>query len=231
MGPEDICASLNARHIRAADQGSAMIEGKLLLPMHSRNLEQALDGVFSPREWVAWEDEGGELYYGRFVRKLPTEHAFGLFEVLVSIGCMQELSAVRVYKFMSQILRPRSVQPTQQQYPVGEFLGSKGDGAGGAGQHDDAGPELQLSLADKIAKARDEIRKMFKLPEAERKRAFRRVCLAWHPDKNPGDVLDCTEVFKHIQNWFDAGPHKFFEEDKAYSSSTSSSSSSSSSSS
>ncbi|XP_077979802.1 sacsin-like [Glandiceps talaboti] len=37
------------------------------------------------------------------------------------------------------------------------------------------------------------------LSEEQRRRAIKRLYLKWHPDKNPGDELFVTEVFKHLK--------------------------------
>jgi sacsin len=40
----------------------------------------------------------------------------------------------------------------------------------------------------------------WELPEAERKKAIRRLYLRWHPDKNPKSYDLCNEAFKFLKN-------------------------------
>jgi sacsin len=59
-------------------------------------------------------------------------------------------------------------------------------------------------LPKTLPEAKDEIRKMLleacKLPEAERKKAIRRLYLRWHPDKHPKSYDLCNEAFKFLKN-------------------------------
>jgi len=52
-------------------------------------------------------------------------------------------------------------------------------------------------IFDEISRALEEA---WRLPEERRRQIVKRLFLQWHPDKNPGNEVFCTEVFQHIKN-------------------------------
>ncbi len=57
-------------------------------------------------------------------------------------------------------------------------------------------PDIFENFRDKI---KEEIKEAFNLPEAERKRAIKRLYRKWHPDKNPGRETLANEAFKFLK--------------------------------
>ena len=57
--------------------------------------------------------------------------------------------------------------------------------------------ERLQEICSDLSRQLDEI---WKLPEEERKKAIKRLCLKWHPDKNLDNQGLAEEVFKFLNN-------------------------------
>ncbi|KAL3881556.1 hypothetical protein ACJMK2_027982 [Sinanodonta woodiana] len=59
---------------------------------------------------------------------------------------------------------------------------------------------------------RKTLREAWTKDETERRQIIKRLCLKWHPDKNPGNETLCTKVFQYIQYLIHKFEHGQFEE-------------------
>jgi len=65
-----------------------------------------------------------------------------------------------------------------------------------------------MTLNEKMIRVQQLISEIWELPVEEQHRAFNKLYLTWHPDRNRGDERDCSEVFKFIHSEMETGPPK-----------------------
>ena len=198
--PCDMSSLLDVLGVRTDDSYVSRAEGEILpklgtfIPLiHHHLLNEAFE-EFEPGEYVGFEledptlnrEKGEPTYiYARVVREV-TEKSFPLLtkRYKIDVGGDQEIEVdvTDLYKFhrWSTLSSAIVVSERQEQSP----------------------PELprsrnQQETFDEISKLLEDA---WKLPEEKRRKIIKRLYLQWHPDKNVGDEVFCTEVCKHIQS-------------------------------
>ena len=198
--PSDISALLDALDVRPDDSYVAREELDIypklgtFIPVIDHHLLNDAFEEFEPGEYVGLEledptlnhEKGVPTYiYARVVREV-TEERFPLLtkRYKIDIGGGQELEVdvADLYKFhrLSTLSSAIVVFEGQERSP----------------------PERpkrrnQQEVFDEISKLLEDA---WKLPEEKRRKIIKRLYLQWHPDKNVGDEVFCTEVCKHIQS-------------------------------
>ena len=198
--PSDISALLDALDVRPDDSYVARAEVDIypklgtFIPVIDHHLLNDAFEEFEPGEYVGFEledptlnhEKGVPTYiYARVVREV-TEERFPLLtkRYKIDIGGGQELEVdvADLYKFhrLSTLSSAIVVFEGQERSP----------------------PERpkrrnQQEVFDEISKLLEDA---WKLPEEKRRKIIKRLYLQWHPDKNVGDEVFCTEVCKHIQS-------------------------------
>ena len=61
-------------------------------------------------------------------------------------------------------------------------------------------PKTSQTLEQVMEEVSDTLEEAWRLSRDKRMKIVRRLYLAWHPDKNPGNEEFCKEIFQHIQN-------------------------------
>ena len=165
------------------------------------NWHRFLDNSFStfdPNEYVALllseEQMDGDKYtpslyvYAIIFRKCEItdcesealRNTLQMYEVRVGRGRIERIHAFDLYKFN------RNFQKTSKE--IAPFIDIASNSS------TDSRP-----LEDILTEVEDTIRAAWTLPEDERRKIIKRLYKKWHPDKNFGNELVTTEVFKFIK--------------------------------
>ena len=163
-------------------------------------LDQDLDNVFNPMEYVGYEDREGHIIVAQIVHPVkPKEGEQELekkFRIYVSEDDEEgkDVSILTLYKFLVGNKKPKVTQVSATEtdsQTVATF------------DADDQIPNLRASLINQsyieIKKSIcDQLRAIWKLSPDSRKTALRRLFLKWHPDKNPDDPERAEQIFKFL---------------------------------
>ena len=198
--PCDMSSLLDVLGVRSDDSYLSRAEGEIFpklgtfIPLIDHHLLNEAFEEFEPGEYVGFEledptlnrEKGEPTYiYARVVREV-TEKSFPLLtkRYKIDVGGDQEIEVdvADLYKFhrWSTLSSAIVVSERQEQSPP-ERHRSKN----------------QQEIFDEISKLLEDA---WKLPEEKRRKIIKRLYLQWHPDKNVGDEVFCTEVCKHIQS-------------------------------
>ena len=198
--PCDMSSLLDVLGVRSDDSYLSRAEGEIFpklgtfIPLIDHHLLNEAFEEFEPGEYVGFELEDPTLnrekdeptyIYARVVREV-TEKSFPLLtkRYKIDVGGDQEIEVdvADLYKFhrWSTLSSAIVVSERQEQSPP-ERPRSKN----------------QQEIFDEISKLLEDA---WKLPEEKRRKIIKRLYLQWHPDKNVGDEVLCTEVCKHIQS-------------------------------
>ena len=198
--PCDMSSLLDVLGVRSDDSYVSRAEGEIFpklgtfIPLIDHHLLNEAFEEFEPGEYVGFEledptlnrEKGEPTYiYARVVREV-TEKSFPLLtkRYKIDVGGDQEIEVdvADLYKFhrWSTLSSAIVVSERQEQSPP-ERPRSRN----------------QQEIFDEISKLLEDA---WKLPEEKRRKIIKRLYLQWHPDKNVGDEVFCTEVCKHIQS-------------------------------
>ena len=165
-------------------------------------LDQDLYNIFFPQEWVGYEKSEERVVFAQVLFCVnPENEAEGplnpsnlKYKIILreedEIGI--EVSSLRLYKFMRikrepELSKEKSLECVPFEGEVSESI---------------------VQNLDEIKKEiRREIRDIFKLPQAERKRLIRRLFLKWHPDKNLSNPVIAEEAFKFLKQELERQEH------------------------
>ena len=154
--------------------------------------------TFDPNEYVALllseEQMNKDEYtpsvyvYAIIIRKCETtdcesnvlRNTLQMYEVRVGRGRIEQIHAFDLYKFN------RNFKKTSKE--IAPFIDIASNSS------TDSRP-----LEDILREVEDTIRAAWSLPEDERRKIIKRLYKKWHPDKNFGNELVATEVFKFIK--------------------------------
>jgi sacsin len=171
--------------------------GMTVYPDWHRFLDNSFS-TFDPNEYVALllseEQMYGDEYtpslyvYAIIFRKCEItdcesnvlRNTLQMYEVRVGRGRIERIHAFDLYKFN------RDFQKTSKE--IAPFIDIASNSS------TDSRP-----LEDILTEVEDTIRAAWTLPEDERRKIIKRLYKKWHPDKNFGNELVATEVFKFIK--------------------------------
>jgi sacsin len=188
---DEFCISVNY------DASMFPSPGTTVYPDWHRFLDNSFS-TFDPNEYVALllseEQMNKDEYtpsvyvYAIIIRKCETtdcesnvlRNTLQMYEVRVGRGRIERIHAFDLYKFN------RNFQKTSKE--IAPFIDIASNSS------TDSRP-----LEDILTEVEDTIRAAWTLPEDERRKIIKRLYKKWHPDKNFGNELVATEVFKFIK--------------------------------
>ena len=193
--PGKIWSLLDSMGIRQDDsnvkeRGDVFPQPGSFIPIAEHNLLNPAFKFFEPGEYVGYElddpslhlEEGDAVFiYAVILKDVSGENvSFCEKSYQIDIGHEREpkvARATKLYKFhrLQEIASSATVLSDQQ--------GSS--------------PFYNQEIFDDISRILEDA---WKLSEAIRRQIIKRLILQWHPDKNPGNEVFCTEIFQHIKN-------------------------------
>lgn len=179
--------------------------GKEIPVCWHHRLDQDLDNIFFPTEWVGYEDRENHIVFAQVAYPILTEDQTD-FDSIPRVGLKykvylknndlegSEVYGLDLYKFIKGKSKVKVEQVVEETIVLYE-----GDGSADAkgSQRTTINSEELKSVKEKICK---ELREIWKLSEDLRKKAIKRLYLKWHPDKNPDNPDFAEEVFKFLQS-------------------------------
>ena len=193
--PGKIWSLLDSMGIRQDDsnvkeRGDVFPQPGSFIPIAEHNLLNPAFKFFEPGEYVGYElddpslhlEEGDAVFiYAVILKDVSSENvSFCEKSYQIDIGHEKEpkvARATKLYKFhrLQEIASSATVLSDQQ--------GSS--------------PFYNQEIFDDISRILEDA---WKLSEDIRRQIIKRLILQWHPDKNPGNEVFCTEIFQHIKN-------------------------------
>ena len=193
--PGKIWSLLDSMGIRQDDsnvkeRGDVFPQPGSFIPIAEHNLLNPAFKFFEPGEYVGYElddpslhlEEGDAVFiYAVILKDVSGENvSFCEKSYQIDIGHEKEpkvARATQLYKFhrLQEIASSATVLSDQQ--------GSS--------------PFYNQEIFDDISRILEDA---WKLSEDIRRQIIKRLILQWHPDKNPGNEVFCTEIFQHIKN-------------------------------
>ena len=193
--PGKIWSLLDSMGIRQDDsnvkeRGDVFPQPGSFIPIAEHNLLNPAFKFFEPGEYVGYElddpslhlEEGDAVFiYAVILKDVSGENvSFCEKSYQIDIGHEKEpkvARATKLYKFhrLQEIASSATVLSGQQ--------GSS--------------PFYNQEIFDDISRILEDA---WKLSEDIRRQIIKRLILQWHPDKNPGNEVFCTEIFQHIKN-------------------------------
>ena len=195
--PGKIFSLLDKMRIRCddsydADKRDVLPPPGSFIPIAIHNLLNPAFEAFTPGEYVGYElddpslemQEGDATYiYAVIIEEVPVNDVSPVTKLYkINIGEDKEpqiVEATKLYKFH------RVQEVTSSEVALSDQQGSSYYASG------------RQKIFDEVSRALEEA---WRLPEDRRKRIVKRLFLQWHPDKNPGNEVFCTEVFQHIKS-------------------------------
>ena len=193
--PDKIYSLLDKMKIRQddsydADKGDVFPPPGSYIPIKMHNLLNPAFEAFTPGEYVGYEvddpslemQEGDATFiYAVIIQEVPSDSE-NLFSksYKINIGHDKErkiVNATDLYKFH------RVLEITSSEIVL-------------SNQGTSHPPTDKQQILDEISRTLEEA---WRLPEDRRRQIVKRLFLQWHPDKNPGNEVFCTEVFQHIK--------------------------------
>lgn len=195
--PEKISSLLDRMKVRQDDSWDAA-GGQVLplpgsfIPIAEHHLLNPDLNAFEPGEYVGYEledpsldfEEGEATFiYAVIIDEIPNGHtSFLLKSYKINIGHDTEMKIVQatdLYKFYRlQEIVSTAITPSDQQGNSESVMAKQ-------------------AVLDDISRTLEEA---WRLPEDRKRNVIKRLMLQWHPDRNPGNEVFCTDVFKHIIN-------------------------------
>ena len=193
--PGKIWSLLDSMGIRQDDsnvkeRGDVFPQPGSFIPIAEHNLLNPAFKFFEPGEYVGYElddpslhlEEGDAVFiYAVILKDVSDENvSFCEKSYQIDIGHEKEpkvARATKLYKFhrLQEIASSATVLSDQP--------GSS--------------PFYNQEIFDDISRILEDA---WKLSEDIRRQIIKRLILQWHPDKNPGNEVFCTEIFQHIKN-------------------------------
>ena len=156
-------------------------------------LEQDMNHIFRPEEWVGYEEREDRIVFARVVHRILEEEEnsdepYDKYRIYTQeddeVG--KVVSVLDLYKFVRT--EPKSLEEGQEVVP----LDTDSDAA-----------RLRAAFpGDELGRIKreicEELRHIWRLPEDQRKKAIKRLYLKWHPDKNEHPLA--TKAFQYLQH-------------------------------
>ena len=208
--PQDIQVMLQRREI-SLESADIPFEsevtpqlGKPIPTTWLHRLDQDIDNIFTPEEWVGYEEREGRIIFAQIVYPILPE---GVEEGQVSAVQMRykifisendeegkTVGALDLYKFLRGLKAPRP-KPADPEAKALMLFDEDSD-AVRVREALNQEPEDLKSIKEKLCR---ELREIWQLPKEDRDKAIRRLYLKWHPDKNPDQPELAEEVFKFLR--------------------------------
>ena len=173
-------------------------------------LDQDINNLFHPEEWVGYEDGEGYFVFAQVIHPVmkddgASSHDMGSrirmrYKIYTSEDDEEgkEVSALDLYKFL------RGTKAGVREETSNVLVPYEGETDGSQPRHE-AKDEVDLkSIKKQLCK---ELREIWKLPQREKTKAIRRLYLKWHPDKNPDRPELAVEVFKFLKGQIERYMH------------------------
>ena len=171
--------------------------GKSIPQSWHHRLDQDIDNLFHPQEWVGYEDREDHFIFVQIIHPVVEDGAnsqdVGVrirmkYKIYASEDDEEgiEVSALELYKFLRG---KKAVKQEDQSKALMPY----------EGETDDIRPRRE-ARSNKSIKTQlcNELQEIQKLPSTEKTKAIRRLYLKWHPDKNPDQTELAEEVFKFL---------------------------------
>ena len=174
--------------------------GEVVPECWHHRLDQDIDNVFNPMEYVGYEDRDGHIIIAQIVHPVAADEDAPKFEKKYRIYAKEDdtegidVSIFSLYKFLAGRRKPR-IQPLPGESEGQEIA---------LFDEDDELPKLRqniidIDLIEIMKKLCDQLKEIWKLlPEDLRKKAIRRLFLKWHPDKHHDNPEWAEKVFKFM---------------------------------
>ena len=165
-------------------------------------LDQNFCNIFFPQEWVGYEKSEERVVFAQIVFCVNPENEVEgplnpsnlKYKIILSehdeVGI--EVSTFKLYKFTRIQKEPEFTKETSL-----ECVPFEGEASESIVQNLDV-------IKEEIKR---EVHEIFKLPQAERKTAIRRLYLKWHPDKNLSNPAIAEEAFKFLKHELERQEH------------------------
>ena len=200
--------------------------GKELYPWDEEDSGEDIVQVYENGQWVVWEDPSGIGRYGKIVRSVGAVNGNQYIQqYLVNVGDVAPIRASSLslknfrrrenYVPFSTTVEVDICEPSDNTLPLNNVpVDDNSEGKEGETQEENtqsaAAEERErrwrMSLAEKMDEVKKLISEIWKEDEGLHRRAFKRLYLSWHPDKNPDCQEDCTAVSQYIQSELERGP-------------------------
>ena len=176
--------------------------GKPIPESWHHRLDQDIDNLFHPQEWVGYEDREDHFIFVQIIHPVMEDDVansqdVGLriqmkYKIYVSEDDEEgiEVSALDLYKFLRG---KKAVKQEGQSKALVPYEGETDDSQ----PRREAREETDLKSIKK--QLCNELRQIWKLPQREKTKAIGRLYLKWHPDKNPDRPVLAEEVFKFLK--------------------------------
>eukprot|EP00808_Paulinella_micropora_P011540 g46875.t1 len=196
---------------------SDIIEGNVLRPAHDDiSLLDPSSTAIKVGDWVAWEDD--ERKAKRYARVLSKTGSGHFAKVKIDLGPLgkKDLFVDEVWAFIPNFHAAQDRGTAAQDSTRLEIVASGTESKFSSGdsfkhferdasfQTTPESPKPVLTLEQKLEGARLEVLEILQLEFRLQQKAFRKLLFKWHPDKNPDDEKDCTQIFQQIKNWMEA---------------------------
>ena len=166
--------------------------GDPIPPMWHHRLDQALGNIFRPQEWVGYETEDETIVFAQVVHRVePSDDTSDKLNIKYRVYITDDdiigviVSSLSLYKFLRG-----SSRPDVSSNAIGQVL---------VASVQPNVPRVDVTAHEAMLQLNRELKEIWKLSENERKRAFKRYYLEWHPDKNPTRVQLAEEVYKYLR--------------------------------
>ena len=172
--------------------------GEIVPDCWHHRLDQDIDNVFNPMEYVGYEVKEGHIIIAQIVHPVVADDETPKFERKYRIYVKEDdkegidVNILSLYKFLVGCRKPR-IQPVpeeSEEQAVALF--------------DEGGqlPKLRQNIIEEdllgiMKKLCTHLKEIWKLPEDLRKKAIRRLFLKWHPDKHDNPEW-AEKVFKFM---------------------------------
>ena len=176
--------------------------GKPIPESWHHRLDQDVDNLFHPQEWVGYEDREDHFVFVQIIHPVVEEDGANSQDAEVRIQMIYKIyvseddeegikvSALDLYKFLRGKKAGKHAGENKALVP---YEGGTDD----RWTRREAREETDLkSIKRQIC---NELREIWKLPSTEKTKAIRRLYLKWHPDKNPYKPVLAEEVFKFFK--------------------------------
>ena len=159
-------------------------------------LEQDIDNVYNPMEYVGYEDTEGHIIIAQIVHPIESEPGTQKLEKQYKIYVKEDdaeginVNILSLFKFLVGRKRAKVESENDEQTLV-PF------------REDDEVASLrsrliQEDLIEIMKKICQQLREIWKLEPDLRRKAIKRLFLQWHPDKNSDDPAKAEEIFKFL---------------------------------
>ena len=219
--PESVHSKLNEKEVeRFGEETPPALEQDPPLgaevPRDLLNLAEAATQPFAKGEYAVYEVPGrvpSSFILVRILEEVTTKeeaargplHRRFLIQVNME-GAEEVVTVLNLFKYVESDDPDDTAEPVSNDTqlvlrPENASSGAaSSEATGKRNEHSDE-PSSTLTFEEAKKIIRKEVSDIYQLDKSERKKAYRRLCLKWHPDKNPPEAKDVyTKAFQFLQN-------------------------------